>query len=102
MISVSDVPFVATPRDCYDTHVYQTFAAGRLDYIIHRQSQLKADKQVRKVCTDSVANSMLPAKDRRKNWEIIVVGPQRDNEDFYRCLFGRGIRSKPFPLSPPR
>jgi hypothetical protein len=101
VISVSDVPAVATPRGCRDSHVYQTFAAGRLAYDAHRQSQLEHDKQVRKVCTLATANAMLVAKDRRNDWEILVVGPQRDNEDYYRCLFGRGLRSNPFALKPP-
>jgi hypothetical protein len=102
VISVSDVPAVATPRACPESHVYQTFAAGRLGYDAHRQSQLEGDKQVRKVCTLATANAMLAARYRRTDWEILVVGPQRDNEDYYRCLFGRGLRSNPFVLTPPR
>jgi hypothetical protein len=102
VISVSDVPSVATPRGCRDSHVYQTFAAGRLSYEIHRQSQLQADRQVRKVCTVAAANAMLAAKYRRSDWEILVIGPQRDDEDYYRCLFGRGMRSQPFKLTAPK
>ncbi len=44
---------------------------------------------------------MLRKQDRRSDWEVLVIGPQLTDENFYRCLFGRGYSSKAYPLSPP-
>ncbi len=44
---------------------------------------------------------MLRERDQRSDWEIITLGPQAEDEDFFRCIFGRGNRGKPFKLVPP-
>lgn len=87
--------------DCEETHLYQTFAAGRLKYSVARQETLKADPLVKQLCTPDVANRMLRPKDQRNDWEIFALGPQDDGEDFFRCIFGRGYRGKAFKLVPP-
>ena len=101
VISVADVPLVATAQTCPKRHVYQTFAAGKLGYELRRQSKLEADRKIRKVCRADVVNAMLRKEDRRSDWEILVIGPQLGDETFYRCLFGRGYSSKGYPLNPP-
>ena len=101
VISVSDVPSVATAQACPKRHVYQTFAAGRLGYEVRRQSKLEADRNIGKICRPEVVNAMLRKEDRRSDWEVLVIGPQLADETFYRCLFGRGYASKAYPLSPP-
>ncbi len=99
VFSYADQPALGTPQDCAKNHVYQTFAAGELDFEVRSQSQLEKVKQVKKVCTEDVANSRLRAEDRRDDWEIYVLPPQRtSSDDLYRCIFGRGERSEPFVL----
>jgi serine/threonine protein kinase len=88
-----DVPLVGVPQDCDKTHVYQTFIAGRMTYELRRQSQLESDAQIRRICTKEIANSMLPSRDRRSDWEIISLGPQQSDEYFFRCIIGRGDRN---------
>ena len=87
--------------DCDQTHVYQTFAAGHLGYNVARQETLDKDELRKELCTPVVANLMLRRKDQRDDWEIIALGPQNDGEDFFRCIFGRGERARPFELVPP-
>ena len=70
-------PQLATPEVCDKTHVYQTFIAGRLTYELRRQSQLDTDAHIRRVCTKEIANWMSRSRDRRSDWEIRVLGPQR-------------------------
>ena len=101
IISVSDVPFVATAQACPKRHVYQTFAAGKLGYEVRRQSKLEADPKIRQICTVAVVNSMLRKQDRRSDWEVYVIGPQLTDETFYRCIFGHGASSKAYVLTPP-
>ena len=103
VFSYADQPPLATPAPCTANHVYQTFAAGPLGREVRSQSQLEADARVKEVCTRTVANSLLAKGDRRDNWEVFAVGPQKDDigEDFYRCIFGRGERTKPFVLQIP-
>ena len=78
VISVSDVPSVATAQGCGKRHVYQTFAAGELGYEVRRQSKLEADRKVRRVCTVDVVNSMLRKQDRRSDWEVYGDRPPVD------------------------
>ena len=103
LFTYSDQPTLGTPQDCRELHVYQTFAAGRLTYTVRRQSQLENDAQVSQVCTAAVVNTMLPEAERRSNWEVFALPPQMqtDDDDFYRCVVGRGERSGPLPLSKP-
>ena len=101
--SYSDVPGLGTPAECDENHLYQTYAAGEVTFPVRRQSDVDDDDQVQKVCTVKLANSMLRERDRRDDWEIIVLPPQpTHNDDLYRCIFGRGERSEPFALQPPR
>ena len=96
-----DVPWLGVSQDCNETHVYQTFIAGRMTYDLRRQSQLDSDAMIRRVCTNEIANSMLRSGDRRSDWEILYLGPQQPNEYFFRCIIGRGDRSKPLDLHAP-
>jgi hypothetical protein len=93
IIGYSDIPSLGTKQDCDETHVYQTFIAGRLSYDLRRQSQLDSDAKIRRVCTNESANSMLRSRDRRSDWEILFLGPQQPNESYFRCIVGRGERS---------
>ncbi len=102
LFSYEDQPWLATPATCASNHVYQTFAAGPLTYEVRAQSRLNADPLVKKVCTADVANAMLPERNRRANWEVFAIGPQKDDaSDYFRCVFGRGERSTPLPLDLP-
>ena len=101
IFAYTDVLWLATLQDCEKTHLYQTFAAGRLPYIPRRQSTLDDDQRTHEVCRESVLNKMLRERDQRSDWEIITLGPQAEDEDFFRCIFGRGNRGKPFKLVPP-
>jgi len=84
-------------------HVYQTFAAGQLARMPLRQSEVDKDPQVRKACTQKVANSMLPKQDRREDWEIYALPPQDEDDGLlFRCIVGRGERTTPLKLSKPR
>ena len=96
-----DVLWVGVPQVCDKTHVYQTFIAGRMTYELRRQSQLQSDAHILRVCTKEIANSMLRSGDRRSDWEIYYLGPQQPNEYFFRCIIGRGERSKPLEFHPP-
>jgi serine/threonine protein kinase len=98
----SDIPNLGSGISCNQTHVYQTFIAGRMTYELRRQSQLQSDAHIRRVCTNEVANSMLPSGDRRSDWEIEYLGPQQPNEYFFRCIIGRGERSEPLRFHVPR
>ncbi len=101
VIALSDVPALATKQVCNETHVYQTFIAGRLTYELRRQSQLDSDAKIRRVCTREIANSMLRSRDRRSDWEILVLGPQQPDEYFFRCIIGRGERVEPLSFDAP-
>jgi len=81
--------------------VYQTFIAGRLTYELRRQSQLDSDAHIRRVCTTQIANSMLRSRDRRSDWEILFLGPQQPDENYFRCVIGRGERSEPLTFQAP-
>lgn len=105
LISLSDLPSLATPQDCDQTHVYQTFAAGKLDYVVRRQSQLEADKQVKSICNLKTLDAVLVNGGARNDWEIIPIPPQLTadiTDTFYRCLAGYGERNGPLKLRVPR
>lgn len=104
LFTYSDQPALGTPQDCDKSHVYQTFLAGRLTYPVRRQSQLDGDAQVQRVCTSGRANEMLREADRRDDWEVFALPPQTQadgGDDLYRCIFGRGERPGPLPLTKP-
>ena len=98
---ITDVPSLGTRAECDELHLYQTFIAGRLPYDVRRQSQLDSDAHIRRVCTNEIVNSMLRARDRRSDWEILFLGPQQPNEDFFRCIIGRGERYQPLEMHAP-
>jgi Protein kinase domain len=98
---LGDLPWLGNKQDCYKTHVYQTFIAGRMTYELRRQSQLETDAQIRRICTTEIANSMLRSRDRRSDWEIWVLGPQQPDEYYFRCILGRGERTEPLNFHPP-
>jgi serine/threonine protein kinase len=100
--ALSDIPALATKQGCDQVHVYQTIIAGRMTYELRRQSQLESDAHIRRVCTNEIANSMLRSRDRRSDWEILVLGPQQPNEYFFRCIIGRGERTEPLTFQVPR
>jgi hypothetical protein len=100
--ALSDIPALATKQDCDKLHVYQTFIAGRMTYELRRQSQLDSDAHIRRVCTTEIANSMLRSRERRSDWEILVLGPQQPNENYFRCIIGRGERTEPLTFQAPR
>jgi serine/threonine protein kinase len=100
--ALSDIPALATKQDCDKVHVYQTFIAGRMTYELRRQSQLDSDAHIRRVCTNEIANSMLRSRDRRSDWELLVLGPQQPNEYYFRCIIGHGERAEPLTFQAPR
>jgi serine/threonine protein kinase len=100
--ALSDIPALATKQDCDKVHVYQTFIAGRMTYELRRQSQLDSDAHIRRVCTNEIANSMLRSRDRRSDWEILVLGPQQPNEYYFRCIIGHGERTEALTFQAPR
>jgi serine/threonine protein kinase len=98
----ADSPLIAPMVDCNELHYYQTFAAGELESVPVRQSKLESLPQAKKVCTSKVVNRMLAhEEDRRPDWDIEVLIPQKEGEMFYRCIFGSGERVEPFDLRPP-
>ena len=100
--ALSDIPALATKQECDKVHVYQTIIAGRMTYELRRQSQLESDAHIRRVCTNEIANSMLRSRDRRSDWEILVLGPQQPDEYYFRCIIGRGERTEPLTFQIPR
>lgn len=104
VISVLDTPSIATPQNCDQTHVYQTFVAGELGDDVRQQSQLEAKRAVRTQCGRSTLRAVLRAEDRSADWEILAIPPQADDGQarIYRCIFGLGERSSAVPLVLPR
>jgi hypothetical protein len=98
---LGDLPWLGNRQDCNQTHVYQTFIAGRMTYELRRQSQLETDARIRRICTIEIANSMLRSRDRRSDWEIWVLGPQLPDEYYFRCILGRGERTEPLNFRAP-
>jgi hypothetical protein len=97
--SYADAPRLSDRLDCYDEHLYQTFAVGTLDILVRRQSSLDEVTEVKKACRRAVVNRMLVNQDeRRNNWEYFALPPQNEDETFFRCIFGRGYRTTPFEL----
>ena len=103
LLSNADSPFLATSVRCTSNHVYETFAAGALSAPVNRQSQLDRNADAKAICTRSLVNKMLPADERRDDWEVYTIPAQSaaDDETYFRCVFGHGERSKPLALTPP-
>jgi len=100
--SFADAPNISEKADCYQEHLYQTYAAGQLAQLPLRQSQLEQNRQVAKTCTDKVANSMVRPQDKRSDWEIFALPPQDTGDMLFRCIVGRGYRYEPLKLTKPR
>ncbi len=97
--SFADAPGLSDPVDCYQEHVYQTFAVGRLDIFPRRQSTLEDVPEVKATCTQAVANSRLANEaDWRDDWKVLSLPPQAETEDFFRCIFGGDTRTTPIAL----
>ena len=103
LASAFDSLTVATPADCDKEHVYQTFAAGQLRRTVVRQSQIDDDAGVKATCRASLVNAMVPKGQRRDDWEVYAIPAQSAGADeaYFRCVFGRGVRSEPVRLTPP-
>jgi serine/threonine protein kinase len=100
--SYADAPRLSDPVSCHEEHLYQTFLAGRLNFIPRRQSTLDAVRVVDRACRVAVVNSMLVNQaERRNDWEVYSLPPQGEDEDFFRCIFGRGLRTTPMALKKP-
>jgi hypothetical protein len=70
-----------------------------LDIIPRKQATLDAVPEVNKACRGTVANSKLVNEsERRDDWEVFSLPPQEEDEYFFRCIFGRGMRNTPIAL----
>lgn len=96
-----DVPLVATPAECTDTHAYQTFAAVELPARPRTQSELEDDPLIKALCTKEVLNQRLASGRAGVLWDIQVV-PYRvfpNPDDLSRCVVGTGKeRTSPLPM----
>ncbi len=98
-----DVPLVATPAECTDTHAYQTFAAVELPSRPRTQTELQDNAIIKALCTKDVLNQRLATGRAGVLWDIQVV-PYRvfpNPDDLSRCVFSTGKeRTSPVPLKP--
>ena len=94
-----DSPYVVTPQACSKPHVYQTFAAIRLDYTPRRRSQLTDDPHAKAVCNRRVADKMVQGVDIDTKWEVMVIPPQFESDTVYRCIVGNGTRTGALKMS---
>ena len=99
-----DVPVVATPIDCTDSHPFQTFVAVQLDSQPRTQSDLEKAPAIRALCTRKVLNQRLSAGRAGAQWQIqpipYKVFPTPDN--LSRCLVSTGVeRTSPLPMKAP-
>ncbi|MBB3328891.1 hypothetical protein FHX39_003888 [Friedmanniella antarctica] len=104
LTSAFDSLTVASPAGCDRSHIYQTFAAGTLASPAIRQSQIDEDAGATATCTAELVNSMLPAGQRRTNWEVYGIPAQSaspDDDAYFLCVFGRGTRDAPLTLTAP-
>ena len=101
MHNYADSPLIGDAASCNKLHYYQTFAAGQLDFVPLRQSQLEKLPQVKRVCNQKVVNSMLAKADRRAKWQIEALPQQKQGEMYYRCIFGPRERTSPITLNEP-
>ncbi len=84
---MGDAPNVGNMRGCYESHVYQTFAAGKLPGFIQTQSEFEANRQVRRLCSEKTLNAVLPdGMSYRKDWQIVALPEQPHFKDsLFRC-----------------
>jgi hypothetical protein len=91
----------AEQADCYEDHLYQTYAVGMLDFVPRTQESLDKVREVRQACDPDVPNQLLVDQaDRRDDWVVYSLPPLEDDEYFFRCIFGRSVRNTPFELKP--
>lgn len=101
---VSDVPVVATPIDCTESHPAQTFVAIELPYQLRTQSQLENAPQIKALCSRAVLTKQLTSGRIGANWQIqpipYKVFPDADN--ISRCLVLTGTeRTSPLKFRYP-
>lgn len=104
LAGLTDVPVVATPIDCDQSHPYQTFVAVVLPQQPRTQTQLENDPQIKALCTEGVLNERLASGRMGATWSIQAI-PYRvfpSSDDVSRCLVATGKeRSKPLKLARP-
>lgn len=98
-----NVPVVATPIECTDSHPYQTFIAVMLPEPPRTQSELENNPLIKQLCTKTVLNQRLVEGRAGATWDIQAI-PYRvfpDSDNLSRCLFGTGReRTSPIALKP--
>ena len=94
----ADAPRMADNADCNSQHLYQTFAAGSMEVIPRRQSQLEAVAHVQNLCSDQTLAKVLGSRTPESEWEIFVLPPQNERTQVFRCIAGRGMRDEPLQL----
>ncbi|HEY5979412.1 MAG TPA: serine/threonine-protein kinase [Microlunatus sp.] len=97
--NLENVPVVATPIDCDQSHPYQTFVAVQLPNQPRTQSELEADPRIKALCSRAVLNRRLASGRMGATWDIQAIPykvfPAPDN--LSRCLVGTG-RERTAPL----
>ncbi len=89
--STNDFPAVANPTSCEDLHQNETFAAGRLGYPIRLQSQLQADRFVKRLCRLASVRKVVVGERVEGDWGVEPYPPQLGGpEGFFRCLVTTG------------
>ena len=104
LLGLTDVPVVATPIECSDSHPYQTFIAVQLPEAPRTQSELENAPAIKALCTKAVLNRRLASGQAGATWDIqpipYKVFPSPDN--LSRCLVGTGVeRTRPVPMKAP-
>ncbi|WP_344812666.1 serine/threonine-protein kinase [Microlunatus aurantiacus] len=98
-----DVPLLATPAECTDTHAYQTFVAVQLPETPRTQSELENDPRIKELCTKDVLNRRLASGRAGVLWDIEAV-PYRvfpAPDELSRCVVTTGKeRTAPLPFKP--
>jgi len=100
---VGDVPVLATPIDCDQSHPLQTFVAVQLPEQPRTQSELQNNPRIKALCTTAVLNSRLANGRAGAQWQVqpipYKVIPTPDN--LARCLVSTGVeRTRPLPMKP--
>ncbi|HEY5785895.1 MAG TPA: serine/threonine-protein kinase [Microlunatus sp.] len=100
LLGLTDVPVVATPIECTDSHPYQTFIAVQLPSPPRTQSELENAPAIKALCTKAVLNRRLASGQAGVTWDIqpipYKVFPSPDN--LSRCLVGTG-RERTAPIA---
>ena len=104
LLGLTDVPVVATPIECTDSHPYQTFIAVQLPDPPRTQSELENAPAIKALCTKAVLNRRLASGQAGATWDIqpipYKVFPSPDN--LSRCLVSTGVeRTSPLPMKAP-